>query len=443
MFIAVDDTDSRKGMCTTFLATELIKEFKEYDLLDYPRLVRLNPNVPWKTRGNGAIVITLGRGKKEEGKIGEVGDEVSLFEGVSKKEEDVFQRVKDVVERWSEFDSEKTNPGFVVAEERPPRRIYERAVKDVVELEEILNFLDENDHTYKGYGEKRGLIGATSALAWRPDDFTYELLTYRKKEKWGASRRILEEDVKEFDRRTNHTFDNYDHEEERQMIAPKSPCPVLYGVRGDDPEELKGALDIIGGEGPQRWVTFLTNQATDDHIQEAALSEIEPWTSARVKGKVSSEPEYIEGGHVLFEVGEEKDKKNKITAAAYEPTKDFRKVVEKLIEGDRVELWGGIRKEPLTLNIEKMKILELEEKVVKVGNPKCPECGRSMSSIGKDAGYRCKRCSTRADENEVRKKKVERELTEGWYEAPVTARRHLSKPLSRDNTSRSTSRRSS
>ncbi|TLZ73059.1 MAG: hypothetical protein E6K14_06040 [Methanobacteriota archaeon] len=46
LWIGVDDTDSLQGMCTTFLATELVTELtKDRDLIGYPRLVRLNPNV--------------------------------------------------------------------------------------------------------------------------------------------------------------------------------------------------------------------------------------------------------------------------------------------------------------------------------------------------------------------------------------------------------------
>ena len=39
MFVAVDDTDSMKGNCTTFLATEIIREFQDLDLIGNPRLV--------------------------------------------------------------------------------------------------------------------------------------------------------------------------------------------------------------------------------------------------------------------------------------------------------------------------------------------------------------------------------------------------------------------
>ena len=57
--IGIDDTDSLKGGCTTYMTTLLVKEFAEYDLIGYPRLVRLNPMIPIKTRGNGAVVFSV------------------------------------------------------------------------------------------------------------------------------------------------------------------------------------------------------------------------------------------------------------------------------------------------------------------------------------------------------------------------------------------------
>src|SRR2546421_10712520 len=64
LWIGVDDTDSLQGMCTTFLATEIVRDLtQDLDLIGYPRLVRLNPNIPWKTRGNGAVCIRVGNGR--------------------------------------------------------------------------------------------------------------------------------------------------------------------------------------------------------------------------------------------------------------------------------------------------------------------------------------------------------------------------------------------
>ena len=59
--IGFDDTDSPKGMCTTFLAYKIVDLLKrqETEFLDFPRLIRFNPNIPWKTRGNGAVSIKI------------------------------------------------------------------------------------------------------------------------------------------------------------------------------------------------------------------------------------------------------------------------------------------------------------------------------------------------------------------------------------------------
>ncbi|HIE46337.1 MAG TPA: DNA-binding protein, partial [Nitrosopumilus sp.] len=59
--IGFDDTDSPKGMCTTFLAYKIVDllQKQKTEFLDFPRLVRFNPNIPWKTRGNGAVSIKI------------------------------------------------------------------------------------------------------------------------------------------------------------------------------------------------------------------------------------------------------------------------------------------------------------------------------------------------------------------------------------------------
>ena len=59
--IGFDDTDSPKAMCTTFLAYKLVNSLKQDNVkfLDYPRLIRFNPNIPWKTRGNGAVSLKI------------------------------------------------------------------------------------------------------------------------------------------------------------------------------------------------------------------------------------------------------------------------------------------------------------------------------------------------------------------------------------------------
>ncbi|MBU7030440.1 MAG: tRNA(Ile2) 2-agmatinylcytidine synthetase, partial [Theionarchaea archaeon] len=60
--LGVDSTDSlTKGMCTTYLGMILVRRLLELDVhfVDYPNLIRLNPNIPYKTRGNGAVALRI------------------------------------------------------------------------------------------------------------------------------------------------------------------------------------------------------------------------------------------------------------------------------------------------------------------------------------------------------------------------------------------------
>ncbi|MGH9879245.1 MAG: DNA-binding protein, partial [Nitrososphaerales archaeon] len=72
LYIGFDDTDSRQGMCTTYLAYKVVDFLLKRNarFLDYPLLIRLNPNIPWKTRGNGAVALRV-----------EVDNEEKVIEG--------------------------------------------------------------------------------------------------------------------------------------------------------------------------------------------------------------------------------------------------------------------------------------------------------------------------------------------------------------------------
>ena len=47
--------------CFFCLPTKSLIYFKKKktEFLDFPRLIRFNPNIPWKTRGNGAVSIKI------------------------------------------------------------------------------------------------------------------------------------------------------------------------------------------------------------------------------------------------------------------------------------------------------------------------------------------------------------------------------------------------
>jgi len=141
---------------------------------------------------------------------------------------------------------------------------------------------------------------------------------------------------------------------------------------------------------------------------------------------ISKKPVTIPGGHVIFSIS---DEASSVDCAAYEPTKQFRDVVRGLDVGDVVKVFGGVRKEPFTVNVEKLEIKSCKIVYEKVENPVCPVCGKHMKSKGHDQGFVCKKCKTTAEKGKMKRKN--RIIQKGIYEVPVCARRHLSKPLLR------------
>ncbi|MEE8198664.1 MAG: DUF1743 domain-containing protein, partial [Thermoplasmata archaeon] len=246
LLVGLDDTDSPRSMCTTFVATELIARFHRlgWGLEGYPRIVRLNPNIPWKTRGNGALCLRFGAGEVPSRPVGAYRGWTACLsgsgdEGVSGQA--LYRAARDTVLRLAEPDAQ---PGLVVTRQRPDEALYWRAVREVVSPDQIAADLEEADFVFAPRGP-RGLIGALAALAWRPRDRTFEVLAYRDPHRWGTPRRLVSSDVAKLEKRFPRTFNNYDPESAHMAIAPRSACPVLFGIRGEGPEELPAALATV------------------------------------------------------------------------------------------------------------------------------------------------------------------------------------------------------
>lgn len=427
--LAFDDTDSPDGMCTTYLATLLIDELRDYDLLGLPRLVRLNPNVPWKTRGNAAICLSLGKAVGSGTVCGSIqGEQIKVYEKGSRGDpEEVLARSARILERHAMFDCEKTNPGIVASNRRPPQSLYWRTVREVVSLKSAEAALRETGALWKKYKSGRGIIGSAAAMSWRPKDRTWEVISYRATLKIGTRRDIDAKSVIRMDKATKRTFNNYDYENRHIAIAPNSPCPILFGIRGDSKSELLKARTMIRGEEADRWLLFLSNQGTENHLVDRRIADLRPWESARIMARVVSKPLTIPGGHVIVRVTDG----NEVDAAFYEPSRGFREVARSLLPGDEVLLSGAVREEPRSLNVEKMQVRRLVKNIVKVGNPVCSKCGKSMGSMGRNQGYRCKKCGRKATASKALFEEVPRSVKTGWYEPPVASRRHLHKPLRR------------
>jgi tRNA(Ile2)-agmatinylcytidine synthase len=425
LWIGVDDTDSVRGMCTTFLASELIRELtKVYDLIGYPRLVRLNPNILWKTRGNGAVCIRVGRGMGQEKVVGELEGRPILSFPHARGGEDssaALEIVARSTERWSELHDPSTNPGFAVLPRPTAAWLYWRAVRQVVSKEEALKAV-VSPGVVKEYKNGRGIIGALAATSWRPRDRTYEVLCYRALARWGTPRQLDPTSVRNMDWQFPTTFNNYDYDANRIVIAPHSPCPILFGIRGDDPVILPDAMRMIRGERPEGWLIFETNQGTGDHVARHSVPL--PRTTVRLEGEVTKPPRTLHGGHVVFQV-------DGLDVTAYEPSKSFRQRVLGLVQGDRVSVVGSIRDTPRTLNLELFEVISLAASLRKSGNPFCPRCRKRAKSMGRSGGYRCARCSHRLPSTAAPMEPAPRSIQPGWYEPPVGSMRHLAKPLRR------------
>ena len=428
MFVAVDDTDSMKGNCTTFLATEIIREFQDLDLIGNPRLVRLNPATPWKTRGNGSLVMRFGKGIGKRRFIGMIGDrKIYCYDRCTSFEPDPEMMKQRIIPHIEAHHEDDADPGLLISKVKPSQSFYWKGVRTIMNRKVIDEEIERISATTFEIGCGRGLIGCTCGMAWRPRDTTFELLSYRPSDRWGTERIFDPLTIRDVEHGYPTTFNSWEDRMQKVAMVPATPCPVMYGLRGDDEEDLIRASKEISTEPIERWMVFLTNQGTDDHLIRNP-KELIPNQSYILRGTVVSQPRHISGGHVFIDI---ETRFGTVTCGAYEPSKEFRYTIDWLIPGDEVEIVGELRDEPRTLNIEKIHVISVSEEYRKVSNPVCPKCGRTMKSKGAGQPYKCKECHTSSTEPIL--EEVRRWIVPGWYEPPTAARRHLSKPLKRMN----------
>ncbi len=418
--IGLDDTDSRSGGCTTYLATLLVEKLEKLGLffVDYPNLVRLDPNVPWKTRGNGAVALRV--------------------EGPPRLLQDAKAVTLEVLEANASMDARGTDPGVVFLEGSVPaslRSFSSEALRDVMSRRLALELVKEIGAEAFGYGNGRGIVGALAAVGETlSGDHTFELVAYRTVQNRGKPRLIDEASVWSMDEATRpETFNNLDRETGRVLITPRGPDPILYGIRGESPTAVHRAhLMLKTGEQLERWMIFRTNHGTDSHFGGSSkVQEARAYRSVVVCGSVSRPPRRVRGGHVLLAI---KDETGEIQCAAYEPTGNFRAEAAGLAVGDEVRVFGGVRRasrtQPRTINLEKFEVAKL----VSAGAyraPQCPRCTKRMKSEGRGKGYGCPRCGFRDRWAGTVFTPSSRKIRLGLYVPPLRAHRHLTKPLSR------------
>ena len=419
--IGFDDTDSLKGGCTTYLALAIIKNISKYcTFLDYPRLIRNNPNIPWKTRGNGSIAITA--------------------EILMKNIEVVKNKIVDQINKHYQED-ENTNPGFVLVIGAVPEEIKEfslMALTKNLTIQQAEHLAEKSCHYYFKKGNGRGLIGGLAAIGnqLKPseEDFTFELLAYRTEKYIGTKRRINQESVYSMDKKLSpYVFNNIDSETNKVLICPAGRDPVLFGLRGEKPNDVLKALTLIEIEEPlSGYCIFRTNQGTDQHFKYAD-SKIENFSVFKGELEIIEKPTTITGGHVFLK-GRNIANQEILDIAAFEPSKNFKKMIKQLIPMDKIRAFGGIkykeRFNTFSIHLEKCELLFLAEKY-KMEAPFCPECSKRMTSDGYQKGYKCRNCGYKDKNMQKIKTTIKRNIEEKLLIPPEQAQRHLVKPRRR------------
>ncbi|MFP4530484.1 MAG: DUF1743 domain-containing protein [Halodesulfurarchaeum sp.] len=405
--LALDDTDSREqGMCTTYVATRVAEALRRTGAhIERLRLLRLNPAVEYKTRGNAALAIHT-----------DAAPDVAL---------DV---AREVVASLAVLEDERTNPGIVAAREpiEPAVRSFgKRAIREILDRAEAAELIAAAGYPSAGWKDQRGTIGALAAIGASAalTEWTYEYIAYREPDRWGTPRDVDHDSVfTAAESAYPAAWDTVDRGEDEAVCVPNAPGPILYGIRGDDPHAVARVAAGIESEPVHARALFETNQGTDVHLEDATVAAVQNGRAYRVTGRVIEAPETGAGGHVFVTIA---DETGTLPCVAFEPTKRFRDRVRGLRVGDRVTVAGEVGDG--TLKLEKFAVRDLLEQ--EAVTPTCPSCDRRMESAGADQGYRCRDCGTTADGKVLAD--LERTLEPGWYEVPPCARRHIAKPLVR------------
>jgi tRNA(Ile2)-agmatinylcytidine synthase len=404
-------------MCTTFLAYKIVDLLhkQKTEFLDFPRLIRFNPNIPWKTRGNGAVSIKI----------------------KTKNPSKVKNQIKNLVSKYSDTKN-GANPGLVFFESDliPSEfvKFSNLALWQLINRNNAKKFAKKNNLEIYYQGNGQGLVGAIGAIGYDFHDHTLELLSYRKKPKFGKERKISAESVKIMQEKTSpHTFNSFDTKKERILITPHGPDPVFYGVRGENVDSLLYATTILkSDEKLDGYMIFKSNQGTGDHLKnELNFENMKPYASGKITGVVSNIPKIVKGGHVFFKII---SKNHEFWCAAYKPT-GISIIASNLIKGDKICVGGGVRKAsknfPRIINLEFLDVLVLE-KNVSLSNPNCKKCNKKMKSKGQNQGFQCTRCGKK-DSKKI-PVEISRKIKKQLYLPKISAHRHLTRPLQRIGT---------
>lgn len=405
VIIGLDDTDHPTSGCTTDCFDDLLNRLSnsrhEFTILSR-RLVRLWPFAPRRTRGNGALsaVIEL---DSDSHRI--------LLEECESWFEELLEKSTPL-----DFDSTPSSPVLIISDSDPPLNWYRDAVMGFVELDSRLDEIEKQNLTMFSGDRKWGAIGASAAVAWPSDNnSTWELIAWREDENIGTERAITSNAVRDMESYHPRTFVNRDPTKGKGLIAPRTPCPVLYGIRGQSSESVEQAHQWLQSrsdvEKSNRYAIHVTNQLSDDHVLGSC------------SGTVMSHPEHTKGAHsnIMVSVGG-----NATKLLAFSEGGPVNRLLRTLHPGDIIS-WVGLTAPDKSIHLERLSVLDSVPRIT--SRPVC--CGKTMRSSGSGMPIRCLECGNISDRIWLSQSHDGEsfDTIENWVEPTPSNRRHLARPL--------------
>lgn len=390
-WLGLDDTDSLKEGCTTYSFHLLLESLPDSVTIKTPRLVRLWPFAQHRTRGNAAVAVEL-----------ETEDESLLLEHLDNYWHTHLMPLKGNVSSSEHDDRTQypADPGMVwFSNSQVDQSFYTKAVQAEVRLDEV----PKADRSWGGQGR----IGATAAVAWHGMKPTWEAIAWRPVTRHGQTERSVCEKTLRLVDALPATFLSRDPRKGTGMVAPRGPCPVLFGLRARDEKSARDAAQtLLSAELTEPSIglrTFATNQASDDHLGEPLQGTI-------------ADVEILNRGHCVLTTEHGK-------WFAFAESGSVKKLAQWFQPGD-VVLGMGLSPEFGIMHLEKLCVVST---VSHQQRPLCKECGVRMKSMGRGQGCRCPKCKRRIEDMWSTTPRIP--PYDSWVQPPADARRHLARPL--------------
>lgn len=391
-WLGLDDTDHLGGGCTTKTLDDLINALPENVSVGELRLVRLWPFAKQRTRGNAAVAVEL-----------DAHNEQQLLAHLDNWWDEKIAPLSGMITSSENYSREQfaTDPGMVwYSKSMPSEQFYFDAVSSEIALSQV----PVADKSWGGHGR----IGATAAVAWKKSNITFEAIAWRSQSIMAQKhdRKIDYDRLLQIDEQVD-TFMSRDSRTGNSLIAPRGPCPVLFGVRTTSFDSAKESaqylIDSDETEPISGMRVFITNQASDDHLGE------------NMDGIVV-ETEVLSRGTVVINCRDHQ-------LVAFSESGEIKLLSQWLKEGDEIQ-FNGLTSGDGTVHLERLKITNPKPKKVR---PLCQKCDVRMKSMGKNQPVRCPKCRDKSPKLWLEETRVP--PFRNWVQAPLDSRRHLTRPL--------------